>query len=315
MSVESGIETYVVDTEHHMTGTDVRVFGIEPFDSLKPAHRSLNDHVPDICPECIKLGTWCDSSRAISKRTPCEFDKTLLRLVQSPPPKWRRCNKGLEIFLDPTQWRVPDANDGSLEVAAFRECSTRRYRISLTPINFLFPTGKKKLVLEKSIQSGLLLRHKPPQRLNTFSDVLTALNFAVREKVSGRDEGAWYNRVVDLFLRADEFATPQWEGGFLRFSFFRPAAHRSLTVRRSLRATWSRTNSRRSSTKSRLNPEAIGSNRVRLAQIDTGQSRYASTLVLPRTTISSGCSRARMISSFRRSSFVSSARALSHLDI
>ncbi len=195
---------------------------LEPFDRLKPSHRSLNDHVPDMCPECIKLGTWCDSSRAISKRTPRECDKALLRLVRSPPPKWQRCDTGLEIFLDPTQWRVPDANDGSLYSAAFRECSTRRYRITLTPINFLFPTGKQKLVLEKSIQSGLLLRHKPPQSLNTFSDVLTARNFAAREKVSGREEGAWYNRVVDLFLRADEFAAPQWEGGFLRFPFFRP---------------------------------------------------------------------------------------------
>ena len=200
----------------------MRVFGIEPFDRLQPAHLSLNDHVPDICPECIKLGTWCDSSRPISKRTPRECDKALLRLVRSPPPKWRRCDTGLEIFVDPTQWRVPDANDGILEAAAFRECSTRRYRITLTPINFLFPTGKQKLVLEKSIQSGLLLRHKPPQCLNKFSDVLTALNFAAHMKVSGQDEGAWYNRVVDLFLRADEFAAPQWEGGFLRFPFFRP---------------------------------------------------------------------------------------------
>jgi hypothetical protein len=294
---------------------------------------------------------------------------------------------GLEIFLDPTQWRVPDANDGSLYSAASRECSTRRYRITLTPINFLFPTGKQKLGLEKSIQSGLLLRHKPPQRLNTFSDVLTALNFAARDKVSGRDEGAWYNMVVDLFLRADEFAAPQLEGGFLRFSSSVPTkslprfagwhtayhgtsranagkiffdgqlrkpgdgtqiAHgqagsqtrsiiyvspaKELSAFPVYSEIFQLNPHRKPSTPKqqgdlatnkfaqvvyevRSNPEAIGSNRVRWAQIDTGQSLYASTLALPRTTTSSGCSRARTMSSFRRSSFVSSVRALSHLEI
>ncbi len=39
----------VVDTEHRIPGTDVQVFCIEPFDRLKPAHHSLNDHVPDMC--------------------------------------------------------------------------------------------------------------------------------------------------------------------------------------------------------------------------------------------------------------------------
>ena len=37
--------------------------------------------------------------------------------------------------------------------------------------------------------------------METFRDVLTALNFELRLKVEGVEEGAWFNNIVDLFLK------------------------------------------------------------------------------------------------------------------
>ena len=36
--------------------------------------------------------------------------------------------------------------------------------------------------------------------MDTFRDVLTALNFTIRLELEGVEEGAWYNNIVDLFL-------------------------------------------------------------------------------------------------------------------
>ena len=55
-------------------------------------------------------------------------------------------------------------------------------------------------MLEESLAAGLLLRSNAPSSMDTFRDVLTALNFTIRLELEGVEEGAWYNNIVDLFL-------------------------------------------------------------------------------------------------------------------
>jgi len=61
--------------------------------------------------------------------------------------------------------------------------------------------GKQRLVLEESLEAGLLLHNNAPSSMDTFRDVLTALNFTIRLELEGVEEGAWYNNIVDLFLK------------------------------------------------------------------------------------------------------------------
>ena len=223
----------VVEGEYDHPSIDVRVYGIEPFNCFESKHHALKDHEPDTCPECIKHGSWCDSSRVLSKKTPNDYDKAILRHLASPP-QWQPSPWGLEIYIE----------GSSLCSEELELCKTRQYRVTLIPIHFLFPTGKQKLIVEMSFKAGLLLRHNPPAHIKSFSDVLTALNFVSRETVCGRDEGtrasasltcvhalltpkypqllfpgAWYNRLVDVFLAPDNSCVPEFEGGFLRFPF------------------------------------------------------------------------------------------------
>ena len=65
-----------------------------------------HSHSSELCPECIKLGTWCGAARNLSKRAPRTYDAALLKKSPTLPvgavgklsdrPMWRTNAKGIE---------------------------------------------------------------------------------------------------------------------------------------------------------------------------------------------------------------------------
>ena len=110
------------------------------------------------------------------------------------------------LLFSPFHYSFPDSLSHTLTFSSLSLSLARSlwlYALTLflgTCSQSLF-LGKQRLVLEESLEAGLLLHNNAPSSMDTFRDVLTALNFIIRLELEGVEEGAWYNNIVDLFLK------------------------------------------------------------------------------------------------------------------